>query len=135
VIHMKAISSNITKGLTTRSVVRCADNSGAKWLEIIAVKGFRGRRRRKPTCGVGSFVFCKVKSGNEKVRHQVLKAVVVRQRKEYKRSDGMRISFDDNAAVIVNEKGEATASIIKGPVAREAVQRFPTVGKIASIVV
>jgi len=132
---MKAIPSNVIKSLTTRSVLRCADNSGAKWLEVIAVKGFRGRRRRKPTCGVGSFIFCKVRSGNEKVRHQVLKAVVIRQTKEFMRSDGIRISFDDNAAVVVSDKGEATGSIIKGPVAREAVQRFPTIGKIASIVV
>ncbi len=134
-IIMKAISSSVTKSLSTRSVLRCADNSGAKWLEVIAVKGFRGRRRRKPTCGVGSFVFCKVRSGTEKVRHQVLKAVVIRQKKEYRRSDGIRISFEDNAAVIVNDKGEATGSIIKGPVARESVNRFPTIGKIASIVV
>ncbi len=132
---MKALSSSVTKGLTTRSVLRCADNSGAKWLEIIAVKGFKGKRRKKPECGVGSFVFCKVRSGNEKVRHQVLKAVIIRQKKEYRRANGMRISFDDNAAVILNDKGEATASIIKGPVAREAVERFPTVGKIASIIV
>ena len=132
---MKALSSNVTKGLLTRSVIRCADNSGAKWLEVIAVKGFRGRRRRKPTCGVGSFIFCKVRSGNEKIRHQVLKAVVIRQKKEFQRVNGMRISFDDNAAVILNDKGEATGSVIKGPVAREAIERFPTVGKIASIVV
>lgn len=132
---MKALSSNVTMGLGTKSVIKCADNSGAKWLEVIAVKGFRGRRRRKPTCGVGSFVFCKVRSGTEKVRHQVLKAVVIRQTKEYMRSNGIRVSFDDNAAVILNDKGEASASIIKGPVAREAVERFPSVGKIASIVV
>jgi len=132
---MKALSSGVTQSLTTRSVVRCADNSGAKWLEVIAVKGFRGRRRMKPSCGVGSFVFCKVRSGNEKVRHQVLKAVIVRQTKEYRRSEGIRISFEDNAAVIINDKGETTGSIVKGPVAREAVQRFPSIGKIASIVV
>ncbi|MBN2101427.1 MAG: 50S ribosomal protein L14 [Candidatus Aenigmarchaeota archaeon] len=132
---MKAIPSSVTQSLTTRSVIRCADNSGAKWLEVIAVKGFRGRRRMKPSCGVGSFVFCKVRSGNEKVRHQVLKAVIIRQTKEYRRSEGLRISFEDNAAVIISDKGEATGSIIKGPVAREAVQRFPTIGKIASIVV
>jgi len=132
---MKAISSSITKSLPVGSVLVCADNTGAKELQIISVKGFKGIRKTKPAAGVASFINCKVRKGTEKVRHEVHKAVIIRQRKEYRRPDGMRISFEDNAAVIVNEKGEPKGTLIKGPVAREVVERFPVIGKIASVIV
>jgi large subunit ribosomal protein L14 len=132
---MKGIASKMTYGLSTKSRLKCADNSGAKILEIIAVKGYKGRRRMRPKAGVGNLVFCRVYSGEEKVRHQVFRAVVIRQRKEYRRVDGVHIQFEDNAAVIVDEKGDPKGTQIKGPVAKEAIERFPTVGKIATIVV
>ncbi len=132
---MKAISSSVTYGLRTKSLIKCADNSGVKVLEVIGVRGYKGKRRMKPKAGVGSMVFCKVYSGTEKVRHQIFRAVVVRQKKEFRRPDGMRIHFEDNAAVVIDEKGDPKGSQIKGPVAKEAVERFPTIGKIATIVV
>ncbi|UCD07793.1 MAG: 50S ribosomal protein L14 [Candidatus Aenigmatarchaeota archaeon] len=132
---MKAISTKITKALPVGAIINCADNTGAKELQIISVRGFKGPRRTKPVAGVADFVTCRVYRGDEKVRKEIHKAVIIRQRKEYRRSDGMRISFEDNAAVLVNEKGEARGSLVKGPVAKEAVQRFPTIGKIASTVV
>jgi large subunit ribosomal protein L14 len=132
---MKAISSKVTRGLETGSIITCADNSGVKELQLIAVRGFKGVWRTKPTAGVGNLVSCRVQRGNEKVRHEVFKAVIVRQRKEYRRPDGMRIKFEDNAAVLVDDKFETKGSFIKGPVAKEAVERFPSIGKIASMVV
>ena len=132
---MKAISIKVTKSLPVGAIITCADNTGAKHLQIISVKGFRGTRRTKPCAGVADFVTCRVYKGNEKVRHEMHKAVIIRQRKEYRRPDGMRISFEDNAAVLVNDKGEARGSIVKGPVAKEAIERFPTIGKISNTVV
>ncbi len=132
---MKAVSSRITKPLPVGAVLVCADNSGAKEIQIISVRGYKGKRRTKPSAGVASFVNCRVVKGNEKVRHEVHKAVIIRQRKEYRRPDGTRIRFEDNAAVLVNEKFEPKGSIIKGPVAREVVERYPALGKIASMVV
>ena len=132
---MKAISASVTRGLATGSRLRCADNSGATELEIIAVKGFHGVKRRYPGAGVGSWIICAVKKGNPKMKHQVVQAVIVRQKKEYRRKTGMRIKFDDNAAVLINEKGDPRGTRIKGPIAKEVVERFSTVGKIASMVV
>jgi large subunit ribosomal protein L14 len=132
---MKAVSAKITKCLPIGAVLTCADNSGAKELQIISVLGFKGRWRMRATGGVGSLITCRVFKGNEKVRHEVFKAVIIRQRKEYKRPNGMTVAFDDNAAVIVNEKGEPKGTLVKGPVAKEAIERFPLVGKISSIVV
>lgn len=132
---MKAISASMTKGLQVGSQLKCADNSGAKILEVISVRGYRGRRRSRPSSGVADQVSCKVISGIESVRHEVHRAIVIRQKKEYKRLDGSRVSFEDNAGIVVNEKFEPKGTLVKGPVAKEVIERFPTVGKIASIVV
>lgn len=134
-IIMKAISTRVTKALPVGAKITCADNTGAKILQIISVKGFKGTRRTKPTAGVADQVTCRVYKGDEKVRKEIHKAVIVRQKKEYRRHDGTRIGFEDNAAILVNEKGETRGSIVKGPVAKEAVERFPSIGKISNQVV
>lgn len=132
---MKAISAKITKALPVGATLICADNTGAKVLEIISVRGYKGKRRTKPSAGVASLVSCKVLKGTQKVMHEVHKAVIIRQKKEYRRPNGIRISFEDNAAVLVNDKFEPKGTLIKGPVAKEVVERFPAIGKIASIIV
>jgi len=132
---MKAVSSKVTKTLQPGTKIICADNSGAKILEIITVRKYKTRRRGRAMAGVGSLVNCKVIVGSEKVRKQVHRAVIVRQTKEYKRPNGMSISFEDNAAVLVDDDSNPRGSLIKGPIAREIVERFQTIGKIASQVV
>ena len=132
---MKAVKARITKGILTGSIIDCADNTGAKKLNVISVMGYKGRKRRLAAAGVGDMIVCSVKKGTQKWKKQVVKAVVIRQKKEYRRANGMRIKFEDNAAVIVNEKGEPQGSQIKGPVAKEVVDRFIAIGKIASFVV
>jgi len=132
---MKAVKANVTKALNVGSYLVCADNTGAKLLQIIAVLGYKGRRRRIPRAGVGDMIKVVVKEGDVKLRKQIFNAVIIRQKKEYRRVDGTRISFEDNAAVLVNEEGEPKGTEIKGPVAREVVERFSSIGKIATIVV
>jgi large subunit ribosomal protein L14 len=132
---MKAISSSMTKCLMQGSKMTCADNTGVKILQIISVRGYKGKWRTKPHAGVGSLVNCRVYKGTEKVRHQVFKVVIIRQRKEYRRVSGIRIKFEDNAGIVVNDDFEPQGTMIKGPVAREAVERFPIISKIASQVV
>ena len=127
---MKAISSRTGRPLQIGSSLKCVDNSGAKMLQIISVRGYKGVRRTRPSAGLADIVICRVKSGTEKVRHQVFKAVIVRQKKEYRRPDGMRVQFEDNAAALVSDKFEPIGSLIKGPVAKEAIERFKMVGKI-----
>lgn len=132
---MKPIGANITKTLDIGAELTCADNSGAKKLKIIGVKARKGRRSRRNTSGVGDMVTVKILKGDQEVKHQVFDAVIVRQAKEYQRPDGMRISFEDNAAVLVEENGLPKGSVTRGPIAKEVVQRFSPVGKIASQVV
>ncbi len=132
---MKGIKASITKGLNVGSYLTCADNSGAKVVQIISVSGYKGRRRRVPKAGVASLVKIAVKVGDPKVRKQMFNAVIVRQRQEYRRMDGMRVSFEDNAAVLTDVEGTPTATEVKGPIAREVVERFSPIGKIATTVV
>ncbi|MCW7071493.1 50S ribosomal protein L14 [ANME-1 cluster archaeon ex4572_4] len=132
---MKGVRAKVTKALQTGTRLDCVDNSGAKVLQIIAVKGYRGVKNRYPRAGVADMVVATVKKGRPEIKKQIVKAVVVRQRKEYRRPSGMRIKFEDNAAVIVDEKGILKASEIRGPVAREAVERFSTIASAATMIV
>jgi large subunit ribosomal protein L14 len=131
---MKPVSARITKGLQVGSFIKCADNTGATLLQIIAVKGYKGVKSRTPGCGVGNWIVCSVKEGDPKMKHEVVHAVIVRQNKEYRRRNGMRVKFEDNAAVLINEKGEPRGTKIKGPIAKEVVERFSMIGKIATMV-
>lgn len=132
---MKPVKARITRALPVGSRLICADNTGAKVLEIISVIGYKGVKRRKPKAGVSNVVKCTVKKGDVKLRKQIVDAVIIRQKAEYRRASGMRVSFEDNAAVLVNEKHEARGTQIKGPIAKEVVERFISIGKIASMVV
>jgi len=133
---MKPISAKIPKVITLRTVLNCVDNSGAKKLRVISVIGYHGRKRRLPKAGVGDVVVCSVIKGKEKLMGQVVYAVIVRQKKEYRRKDGRRIKFSDNAAVLVNPKTyEPRGTEIRSVIAKEVVERFSSIGKIASTVV
>lgn len=131
---MKPIGSNITRTLDKGAELTCADNSGAKKLEIIGVKARKGRRGRRVKAGVGDQVTVKILKGDQEVKHQVFDAVVVRQSKEFQRPTGRRVEFEDNAAVLV-EEGIPKGSVTRGPIAKEVVQRYSPIGKIASQVV
>ena len=98
--------------------LKVADNSGAK--EIMCFRVLGGSFRR--TAGVGDIIVASVKSatpGGAVKKGDVVKAVVVRTRKQYRRPDGSYIRFDDNAAVIINDAKQPKGTRIFGPVARE----------------
>ena len=105
--------------------MNCADNSGARNLYIISVKGIGARLNRLPAGGVGDMVMATVKKGKPELRKKVHPAVIVRQSKPWKRFDGVFLYFEDNAGVIVNPKGEMKGSAITGPVGKEAAELWP----------
>ncbi|HEU4556977.1 MAG TPA: 50S ribosomal protein L14 [Longimicrobium sp.] len=104
--------------LQQESIVRIADNSGARKALVIRVLG--GSKRRYASVGDQIIVAVKdaLPDGTVK-KGDVAKAVVVRTTKEVRRKDGSYIKFDENAAVIINDAGEPRATRIFGPVARE----------------
>jgi len=125
----------ISGGLTIGSMINCADNTGARRLKIIQMVGYKGRKRRLPTVGVGDLVIVSCREGTPEMRKQLFNAVVVRQKRLYQRVDGSRVQFEDNAAVILTPEGTLRGSDIKGPVAREAVDRWARLGNLARMVV
>ncbi len=133
---MKPLKARVTRALTHGSVVPTCDNSGAKSIKIFNVRGLKTSAGRYHGCGVGDLIMASVVRGKPEMRKQVVLAVIVRQRKEYRRPDGTRIKFEDNAAVVLkDDKGNPKGTIFKGPIAKEAADRWPGVAKAASIVV
>ena len=106
---MKALTSNVSKALPIGATLQCVDN--------------------------GDLVVASVKKGTADMRREVVNAVVIRQKKEYMRADGLRVKFEDNAAVIITPEGILKGSEVRGPVAKEAADRWPSVGSAASILV
>jgi len=102
-----------------RSMLKCADNSGAKKLQCIKVTGGYKKRYAR----LGDVITCSVKEATPHTaikKGDVVKAVIVRTRKEVRRKDGTYIRFDENAAVIIDIKTkEPKGTRIFGPVARE----------------
>src|SRR5512136_1952821 len=131
----KAKQSTIPRALATGTRLACADNTGARTVQIISVFGSHGVRRRQPKLGLGDLATVSVQKGTPDMRRKLVRAVVIRQKKEMRRPNGMRISFDDNAVVVVDEKNEPKGTEIKGPVAREVAERFPKLGSMATIIV
>lgn len=132
---MKGIAGKQTNGLITGSRLNVIDNSGARVIEIIAVPRYHGVARRLPAAGVGDMVMASVKKGTPQMRRQIVYAVIVRQRRPMRRADGTMIFFEDNAAVITTDTGETRGTDIKGPVAREAAERWPRVSATANMIV
>jgi len=133
---MQATSSKITSALPHGAQVATCDNSGAKVIKIISVVGGKTTKGRYPCAKVGDLVLASVQKGKPDMRKKVVYAVIVRQRKEYRRADGMRIVFEHNAAVVLKDnKGNPKGTIFKGPIAKEAAKRWPGVAKVASIIV
>ena len=115
-----------------RSMLKVADNSGAKIIQVINVPG--GTRRRYAQ--LGDIVVAAVKKAEPRKlvkKHDKVKAVIVRQRREFKRADGSYIRFDDNAAVILGEEKEPKGTRILGPTAKELKEKgFGTIAMMAA---
>jgi len=108
--------------IQTQTRLSVADNSGAK--EIMCIRVLGGTRKRYAR--IGDVIIASVKDAipNSKVkRGDVVRAVVVRTRKEIRRPDGTYIKFDDNSAVLINQQDEPIGTRIFGPVARELMAK------------
>jgi large subunit ribosomal protein L14 len=132
---MHALKARVTRGLQIGSIVPTCDNSGANVVKIVSIKKLKSSKKRTPSCGVGDLVLAAVKKGKPEMRKQVVFAVIVRQKKAFKRPDGTRVSFEDNAVVVLkDDKGNPKGTIFKGPISKEAASRWPGVSKVASII-
>ena len=132
---MKSISAKATAGLNLGAKLISADNSGAKIVRLVSVKKGKGRKGRQGRAKIADWVKVSIRKGIPDMKGKVFDAVIVRQKKPYRRLNGERIAFEDNAvAILKDEKGNPKGTQIKGPVAREIVERWQQVAKIAKIV-
>jgi len=132
---MKGIAGKVMRGLPVGARLDCIDNTGAKVVQLIMTPKLKGTHRRYPKAGVGDLIIISVKKGAADMKRQVLKAVIVRQRRPFRRPDGTMVQFEDNAAVLVTDTGETKGSMIKGPVALEASERWPRIATTASTII
>lgn len=101
-----------------RTMLKVADNSGAKLLQVIQLLGGSGKRFGR----LGEIMVAVVKSAdpNGQVKHhEIVRVVLVRSKKEIRREDGSYIKFDENAGVVIDKDGNLRATRIFGPIARE----------------
>ena len=132
---MKAIGAVATRALNVGAMVLAADNSGARIVRIVSVKRWKAKKGRQMAAKIGDWVKVSVRKGLPDMRGKVFDAIVIRQKKSYRRLNGERIAFEDNAvALLKDEKGNPKGTQIKGPVAREIMERWPQVAKIAAMV-
>ena len=113
-------------------MLKVADNSGAKIVQCVNVPGGTGRRYAQ----LGDIIVGTVKKAEPRKlvkKHEVVKAVVIRQRKEFKRKDGSYIRFDDNAVVVLGDGKLPKGGRIFGPVAKEVKEKgFEQIAQMAS---
>ena len=105
--------------------------SGAKNLYVVSVCGVGGRLNRMPAASIGDMIMASVKKGKPELRKKITPAVVVRQRRAWRRENGIFIYFEDNAGVIVNPKGEMKGSAVTGPIAKECADLWPRIASAA----
>lgn len=122
-------------GLCNASKIIIADNSGAKIAQIINVDHAKTRLRRLPQATVGDVCTVTVKKGKPELRGNIFKCIIVRQKMIYRRLDGTRICFEDNAGVLISKEGDPKGTEIRGPIAREAAEMFPRLASISSLII
>lgn len=132
---MKAVAAKLTKGLNIGSLVNAADNSGARIVRITGVKHGKTKHGRQQYAKISDWVKISVRAGEPEMKGLVFDAVVVRQKRAYRRNTGERVAFTDNAVVLLkDEKGNPKGTQIKGPIAKEVADRWPFLAKIAKFI-
>ena len=132
---MKAISGRATRSLNIGSSVDACDNSGARICRIVSIKHGKTSKGRQGYAKIGDWIKVSVRKGNPQMKGEVFDAVLVRQRKPWRRNTGERVCFADNAvALLKDEKGNPKGTQIKGAVSREVQERWKEVAKIAKSV-
>jgi large subunit ribosomal protein L14 len=126
---------HITRAIPVYTNLVCADNTGAKIVQVIQVNKYKGRLSRYPAASVGDLVTVVVKKGPPELRKQIFHAVIIRQKYPIRRPNGLRIAFEDNAAILITPEGDVKGTDIKGPVAAEAAERWPRIANLAPMII
>ena len=128
---MKALQSKVPRPLPVGAIITCDDNSGAKVVQVMGMLKAPTKRSRIPSVGIGDVAIVVVKKGSPQMIKKVEKALIIRQKKPFRRANGTRVMFEDNACALIDDAGLPKGTEIKGVVAREIVDRYPKVAGIA----
>jgi large subunit ribosomal protein L14 len=129
---MKGVNAKLTRAFNLGSYVLASDNSGARIVKIVSVKGGKTRKGKQQYAKIGDHVKVSVRAGDPKMRGEVFDAVIIRQKKSFRRKTGERVAFTDNAVVLLkDEKGNPKGTQIKGPIAKEVADRWQFLGKLS----
>lgn len=133
---MRAVKANVSRALQPGSILEVVDNSGGRKAKLVSVVGIKTSQSRRQEAGVADVIKVAIKKGKPGVKGEEFPAIIVRQRKKYRRANGARIHFEDNGCILLTDVDMMTpkGTEIKGPVAKEVIQRFPSIGKIAPII-
>lgn len=132
---MKGVAANLTRALNIGSLVLASDNSGARIVKIVSVKGGKSKKGRQQYAKIGDKVKISVRAGNYKMKGQVFDAIVIRQKKPFRRNTGERVAFTDNAvALLKDDKGNPKGTQIKGPISKEVSIKWPFLARITKFV-
>lgn len=132
---MKPISARVSRALNLGTHLIASDNSGARIVKIVGVKKGKATKGTQQYAKLGDHVKVSVRKGKPEMKGEVFDAVVIRQKKSFKRKTGERVMFEDNAvALLKDDKGNPKGTQIKGAVAREVAERWKAIGKIAQFV-
>lgn len=132
---MKGLASTITKTLVPGAIITCADNSGALDFKMVHKIGKGARHGRMAAAGIGDIVRASVVKGSPTYIKKTVRIVIIRQKAPMKRSNGMRVKFEDNAAIMIGDDNLPIGTEVKGAIAREVVERFLKIAGVASRVV
>jgi large subunit ribosomal protein L14 len=117
------------------TMLKVVDNTGAKIIQCFRILGGTKRKYAR----IGDIIIASVKKAEPRrlvKKHEIVKAIIVRQKKEYKRKDGSYVRFDENAAVIIDEKKEPRGNRIFGPIPREIEEKgFVKISSLASDII
>jgi len=132
---MKAMSAKGTRALNLGAKIIAADNSGAKIVRLVSVKKGKSKKGRQGYAKIADQVKVSVRKGIPDMKGKVFDAIIIRLKRPYRRLSGERIAFEDNAvAILKDDKGNPKGTQIKGPIAREVQERWPSVAKIAGVI-
>jgi len=132
---MKPISARATRAFNIGSHMIASDNSGARIVKIVGVKKGKATKGTQQYAKIADHVKVSVRAGKPEMKGHVFDAVIIRQKKPFKRKTGERVMFEDNAVALLKDtKGNPKGTQIKGVVAREVAERWGAIGKIAKFI-
>jgi len=128
------VKLKISRAIPVGAQIPCVDNSGAKLLNVISVYFIGSRLNRLPSATLGDMMLVSVRQGKPELKKKVMPSVLLRQRKMWRRFNGVSVYCEDNGSCIITPRGDVKGSAITGPITKECSELWPPLATRASAV-